>query len=127
MTVICAVRYKEQSREYNQGRKRVRDVDAAAVSKRKRSRSPLPDKIYDHVTSGQLDRTVNDLYAVVRLNEPAGARAVLHYDRVWVDDHQIFGGWRVLNYGWFQDLRINARRIKVTGLNVEYQVCKCLI
>eukprot|EP00092_Neocalanus_flemingeri_P031428 GFUD01034134.1.p1 GENE.GFUD01034134.1~~GFUD01034134.1.p1 ORF type:complete len:720 (+),score=233.20 GFUD01034134.1:76-2160(+) len=83
----------------------------------------LPELLIDQHTCGTLDRELSLKLAILSLSSPAGAKALLHSDRMWVTDHPMFGGfgWEVLTWPAEQGIRVNARR--VTGFEeFDYQV-----
>ena len=77
----------------------------------------------DQSTLGILHQELSHKFAILSLNSPVGAQALLHFDRVWVTDHPMVEefGWKGLFRSSEQGVRVNAR--KVGGFeNFDYQV-----
>jgi len=85
--------------------------------------SVLPEILSDASTIGTLTQVLGDNYAIFTLDSPAGARALLHKDRVWHRDRAVGGGagWEELTVQEEERVRVRARRIR--GIEeFDYQV-----
>ena len=74
----------------------------------------LPELLRDQDTRGVLHHELGPKFAILSLDYPAGTKALLHCDRMWVTDHPMLGGfgWEVLTLPAEQGVRVNARRVR---------------
>ena len=71
----------------------------------------LPECLTDDSTSGSLVTQLDEKTAILSLNYPAGTKALLYWDSLWLSSQDVTGisGWEEL-VG--TEIKVNARRVE---------------